>query len=136
MTNRERNLLVAERVVGWKWEIRETSKDYWTRTILPPEQLSKYTTIWDGQDCDYVDVAHIKYFKPSTDPVAAAQVKDHMEEVHGFFCEINYFTGPAEPWCVMFKNFHVKVRRVGGTLHEAIVRVVLDDEIMGHLKQA
>lgn len=135
MTEQERNLLIAERVVGWKWEMQQTSHDYWTRTLLPPHQIGQYTAIWDGRDCDYVDLSYLDYFNPCTEPKAALIIKACMEEVHGFLCEVNYFTGPAEPWCVEFRNFHVRVRRVGKTLHGAIVDAVLDDEIMDHLRE-
>lgn len=133
MTDCERDILVAERVMGWQWEMKQTNTDWWTRTLLPPDQIWQYTPIWDGRKCDYVDTNLVGYFNPSIYPSAALQVKDHMEEVHGFVCGVNYFTGPAEPWCVMFKNFHVTVRRVGGTLQEAIVRAVLSDKIMDSL---
>lgn len=136
MTDQEQDALIAERVMGWQWTLREVDiGGVFARMLTPPEQITELTAMWDGRECGTL-TRHIDLFYPSTDPVAALQVKDYMEEVRGFLCEINYFTGPAEPWCVMFKNFHVKVRRVGGTLHEAIVRAVLSDTIMDHLEQA
>lgn len=140
MTRYEKDLLIAEHVLGWKW-IVYGFRGGLIRALVPPDEVGDYD-LWNGQECR-VSSWYIHYciprfsssVSPSTDPAMTTEIMICMEG-HGFLCEINYFTGPAEPWCVEFRNFHVNARRVGGTLHEAIVRAVLDDEIMGHLEQA
>lgn len=135
MNEYEQKLVITE-IIGWKWQRKQTSHGYWTRTLLPPCQIGEYTPIWDGIiPCDGVDVSYLDYFKPHTEPADALEVKDYMEEVRGFLCEINYHTGAREPWCVTFNNFHVRVASVGVTLHEAIVRAVLKDELIEHVRE-
>lgn len=136
MNNQERNLLVAERVVGWKWQLKESSDGYWTRTLLPPDQISEYTPIWYGRDCDYVDVSVLNYFNPSTEPNAALLVKSCMENVHGFTCSIGYYSHRHPLWEVTFRRLSFGATGKGMTLPEAIVNATLSDELKEILEKA
>lgn len=134
MNDHEQKLLIAE-MTGWQWQRKQTSHGYWTRTLLPAEQITEHTPIWDGiVPCDGVDVSYLDYFKPATEPADALMVKDYMEEVLAFFCKINYFTGAREPWCVTFTNFYVRVASVGVTLQAAIVNALLKDDLVEYIR--
>lgn len=122
--------------MGWKWKMKETSTDWWTRSLLPPDQIGQYTTIWGGRKCDYVDTAVVSYFNPSIYPSAALQVKACMEEVHEFNCDIQYHTSWDTPWLVMFRQQQdFLVDGSGQTMQEAIVKAVLRDSIKEILEQ-
>lgn len=139
MTNSERDILVAERVMGWKWSMRPTNANSWKRTILPPHLIGRYTPLWDGRKC-VIDMQYkgwlkpyINYFKPSTDLVAALQVKDHMETEHGFSCDIKYSSYLMSPWRVTFRRGSFEVSSQGMTLKAVIIGAVLSDELVGVL---
>lgn len=136
MTEYEQNLLIAERVMGWQWQIKQTSHGYWTRTLLPQNQIGEYTPIWDGiVPCDGVDVSHLDYFHPCTESKDALLVKDCMEDVHEFNCSIKYDTYRHPPWevTVTWHSFGAIGR--GFTLAEAMTNAVLSDELKEILEQ-
>ncbi len=136
MTEHEQKLLVATRVMGWQWGIKQTSHNYWTRTLLPQIQISEYTPIWDGvRDCDSVDVSHLDYFNPVTEPSDALLVKSCMEGAHEFNCDIVYHTSWRRPWLVTFQWHSFIVDGAGQTMQEAIVKAVLRDSIKEILEQ-
>lgn len=137
MTDREQDALIAERVMGWQWKIKQTSHGYWTRTLLPQNQIGEYTPIWDGiVPCDGVDVSQLDYFNPCTEPSDALLVKACMEEVHEFNCDIQYHTSWDTPWLAMFRQQQdFLVDGSGQTMQEAIVKAVLRDSIKEILEQ-